>query len=68
MITFKENPDDGRSKTVWITTAGHELRDQTLAALAPGIAQLMAQTDTATLLETLRPLRSLRVLLDENRE
>jgi hypothetical protein len=37
---MKPNPDDGRSKRVWLTDAGRAFREEAIARLAPDIARI----------------------------
>lgn len=67
LIEMRANPEDGRSKTVWITPAGRDLRESVIHALAPDMMRLLVGFDTKRLLNALPVLRDLRVLLDDNR-
>ncbi|WP_300059388.1 MarR family transcriptional regulator [uncultured Roseobacter sp.] len=67
LVEVRPNPEDGRSKLVWLTEAGRAVRHQAIADLAPDFARLAKGFDTARLLEALPVLRDLRVYLDEDR-
>jgi DNA-binding MarR family transcriptional regulator len=67
LVELRANPDDKRSKRVWLTPKGRQLRDDTIAALAPDFARLNAGFDTARLFEILPVLTALRQFLDANR-
>lgn len=67
LIEMRANPEDGRSKTVWITDAGRALRESIIQRLAPDFLAVLGEFDTEALLSTLPTLRALRILLDENR-
>lgn len=68
LIEMRPNPDDGRSKTVWITRAGRTLRDGVIADLAPSLLRLLGEFGTDRLLAMKPVLTDLRKFLDENRE
>jgi DNA-binding MarR family transcriptional regulator len=67
LVELRANPDDGRSKRVWLTPQGRALRDQTIARLAPELAKLSAGFDTARLLEIQPVLSALRAYMDAAR-
>ena len=67
LIEMRPNPEDGRSKTVWITPSGCALREETIAKLIPGFGPLLAKLDIEALLAAKPALRALRIALDENR-
>ncbi|MEM9049471.1 MAG: MarR family transcriptional regulator [Pseudomonadota bacterium] len=67
-VAMGPNPQDGRSKLVFITPDGRAFREAAIAALAPDIARLarLASDDIA---ERLLPdLRRLRALMDADRD
>jgi DNA-binding MarR family transcriptional regulator len=67
LVDVRPNPNDGRSKCVWITEAGRRLRDDTIAALAQDFDRLLVPFGVERLLEIAPVLRDLRVMLDEDR-
>ena len=66
-MTVRPNPNDGRSKCVWITEDGRALRDGVIAGLTPEFQQLLAGFDVDRLTGILPVLTELRVFLDEHR-
>jgi len=66
-IRLAPNPEDGRSKLVWITAAGRRFRIEAVEALAPSLADLspILPPDRADTL--LASLVDLRHHLDRNR-
>ena len=65
-VTLRKNPDDARSKQVWLTEAGRRFRDDAIKALEPELENLAKSLELEP--ETLLPqLRSLRGYLDANR-
>ena len=67
LVATRPNPEDGRSKRVWITPAGRAFRDDAIAALAPDVARLAARVPDETLAALLPGLETLRRALDEDR-
>lgn len=67
LIEVRPNPDDGRSKTVWLTPAGRHLRDAVIASLAPEFAQVLEGIDVERLASIQPVLTELRQLLDSAR-
>lgn len=66
-VEVRANPDDGRSKQVWLTARGRQLRADTIEGLAPDFAELAAGVDVARLAQILPVLSELRVFLDQQR-
>ncbi len=67
LVTLLPNPDDGRSKLVFITEAGRKFREEAILGLAPDIARIAA-TIPAERAEALLPaLEELRRFLDADR-
>ena len=67
LIEMRPNPHDGRSKQVWLTDNGRELRNGAIARLAPDFAHLAEGFDVQKLLDIAPVLRELREFLDANR-
>lgn len=67
LVEMRPNPDDGRSKLVYLTDAGRALRDNVIAALGPDFERLAAGFDMEKVAAILPPLIELRVFLDEDR-
>lgn len=68
LIEMRPNPEDGRSKTVWITPAGRGLREQTIAALAVDFRSILKDLDLAALLQVRPVLSELRMVMDKARD
>lgn len=66
LIEMRPNPDDGRSKLVYLTGAGRALRQSTIAALGPDFDRIAAHLDVKALGDIVPALRALRVFLDED--
>lgn len=67
MVQLRPNPEDGRSKQVWLTDRGRQVRAETIAALAPEFQKLMEEFDTGRLAEIKPVLTQLREYLDAAR-
>jgi len=66
-IQIKPNPDDGRSKFVFITKRGRKKHDDIIAALVPDMKKMAQEFDLEKLAQTLPTLRELRIFLDHKR-
>lgn len=67
-VALKPNPEDGRSKQVWLTQKGRALRDQTIGAMAPEFSKLVGEFDALRLAEIKPVLTDLRIYLDAARD
>ena len=67
LVDVRPNPNDGRSKCVWLTDAGRALRRDVIAALAPDFAELAAGFDMDKLNAILPVLIELRIFMDNQR-
>jgi len=67
-VEMRPNPDDGRSKQVWLTGAGRAFRDETIARMAPVFERLSEGVDAEGLSAALPVLEELRGWLDTHRE
>lgn len=67
LIEMRPNPEDGRSKLVYLTDAGRALRTKTIVALGPDFERIIAALDTNSLAAAVPALKALRVFLDEDR-
>jgi DNA-binding MarR family transcriptional regulator len=67
LVEMHPNPEDGRSKRVWLTEAGRQFREDAIASLAPDVARLGTRIDRGRLAALLPALEALRRVLDEDR-
>jgi DNA-binding MarR family transcriptional regulator len=67
LIRLAPNPDDGRSKCVWITDQGRAFRDTAIAALEPDLARLAAAFPAERISAIMPTLTALRIYLDAQR-
>lgn len=68
LIDVRPNPDDKRSKLVFVTDAGRAFHDASLAAMGPALADLIAQLPDLDMDQVLPELQKLRAFLDNNRD
>jgi len=67
LIEMRPNPDDGRSKCVWLTAAGRSFRDETIISLAPDVEWFTSAIPPDRVAEMVSHLAEVRKLLDDNR-
>ncbi len=62
------NPDDKRSKQVWLTPAGQQFRDEALVQLAPLFETLSERFTSQRVAEMLPDLAEFRAVIDRLRD
>ena len=67
LVEMRPNPDDGRSKQVWLTEAGRQTRARTIAALGPDLAWLSDAFPPDRAAALMPDLTRLRQILDAGR-
>lgn len=67
-IEMRPNPDDRRSKRVWLTQEGRGFREHAIASLAPELEVLAARVDPGLVTTMLPRLEELRRVLDASRD
>ncbi|MCP4316620.1 MAG: MarR family transcriptional regulator [Hyphomicrobiales bacterium] len=67
-IEMRPNPDDGRSKCVWLTRAGREFRDGTIVGMAPEMALLAEKYQPEHIEDIIPKLVEIRKFLDAQRD
>ena len=68
LVEERPNPDDGRSKRIWLTDAGRAFREETIAALRPAFGPLLAAFPPEQAATLLPDLEALRRVLDAARD
>jgi len=68
LIEIRRNPQDGRSKLVYITDKGRKFRADVIDALAPDIARIAAAVPPEFVARLLPDLEILRKFLDADRD
>lgn len=67
LIEMRPNPDDKRSKQVWITADGRAFRENAINALAPDIAEISKLFPEERAAQITPHLEALRQILDDMR-
>ena len=67
-IEIRPNPEDKRSKTVWMTDKGRGLFYQTIEKLAPNMRATLGKMDLEKLAAILPVLSELRAVMDAARD
>lgn len=68
LVRTAPNPEDGRSKCVWLTDEGRRFRDAAVTALAPDVSDIAAGFPADRLSEAMPALSDLRRLMDARRD
>jgi DNA-binding MarR family transcriptional regulator len=68
LIRMAQNPDDGRSKCVWITDEGRAFREDAIAALVPDVAVIAAAFPVERIAAIIPALTTLRKVMDARRD
>lgn len=67
LVSIKPNPNDGRSKQVWLTPAGDNLRLQIIEKLAPTLANILGGFSASHIESIVNDLAKIRKLMDAQR-
>jgi len=68
LVEMRPNPDDGRSKCVWLTDSGRKFRDQAIADLSPDLARFSGQLSEKQVAALVSELTAIRKIMDSNRD
>lgn len=68
LIAMKPNPEDARSKQVWLTDAGRAFRETAIASLQPDIEEIADTLDLDELTDVVQKLSRVRKRLDAARD
>ena len=68
LVEIRPNPDDGRSRCVWLTDLGRESRETAIAAVGPDFEALAARFTPATVAQVQPFLTELRREMDAARD
>lgn len=68
MIEMRPNPKDGRSKCVWLTPKGRELRDSAIASMAGDMAEFAERFPADEIADLVPRLSEIRQYLDAARD
>jgi len=67
-VEMRPNPEDARSKRVWLTETGARFRDEAIASLMPDLQKMLDHISREELQAILPTLTKLRKILDEARD
>jgi len=67
-VEIRPNPEDGRSKTVWLTDQGRRFREDAIRSIAPEIADLQDAIPTERVAALLPALAEIRAFMDAYRD
>ena len=67
LIAVMRDPNDGRSKQITLTDAGRDMRERSILALAPLLADLAGRLDLAAVASVVPALQAVRAELDSSR-
>ncbi len=68
LVEMRANPEDARSKQVWLTEAGRRFRQDAIAGLAPDVAAFSDTLNREELVEVIATLARLRKRMDAVRD
>lgn len=68
LVTIAPDPEDGRSKRVALTAAGHTMREDCLALLSGPLAAMQAHVPADLIAELAPRLARLREIMDQMRD
>lgn len=68
LVEMRPNPEDRRSKQVWLTPQGRAFRDDAIAALGPDIARLSTLVPEDIMRALAPKLEELRQIMDKARD
>lgn len=68
LVEMRPNPEDGRSKQVWITAEGRRFRDETIRRLGAGMDAFAAAFPAAEIADLAPRLAEIRRFLDAARD
>jgi len=67
LITLNQNPDDARSKQVFLTKKGRRFQEKAIQEVAGTFAELLSEEHVNAMRKAMPELRQIRVHLDVNR-
>ncbi len=68
LVEMRPNPDDARSKQIWLTDRGRQVREDTIKALGPDLARIEGAIGPAKVMDILPVLQEIRMFLDNDRD
>ena len=68
LVEMRPNPEDGRSKTVWLTDQGRRFREEAIRSIDPDITDLKDAIPVERVAELLPVLAEIRAFMDAYRD
>jgi len=68
LISMRANPDDKRSKKIWLTAKGRSFHKKAIASMAPDVMKMTTVISPKQVGTVLPVLRQLREFLDNSRD
>lgn len=68
LVDMRANPDDARSKQVWLTAAGRKFRQAAIASLSPDVAEISDTLSVEEVTAAISLLARLRKRMDSARD
>lgn len=68
LVDMRANPDDARSKQVWLTAAGRKFRQEAIASLSPDVAEISDTLSMEEVTAAISLLARLRKRMDSARD
>jgi DNA-binding MarR family transcriptional regulator len=67
LVEMRPNPQDGRSKCVWLSQKGRQFHGQAIAQMVPGLAAIIEQFPAKRIEPLVCELINIRKFMDERR-
>jgi DNA-binding MarR family transcriptional regulator len=68
LVEVRPNPDDGRSKTIWLTDTGRSFREEAIRSMDPDMEALGAKFSADQIAGHLPMLAEIRSFMDDYRD
>lgn len=68
LVEMRPNPEDGRSKTVWLTEKGRSFREEAIRSMDPDLTAIGTNFSTDQIAELLPVLAEIRAFMDAQRD
>jgi DNA-binding MarR family transcriptional regulator len=68
LVEVRPNPDDGRSKTIWLTETGRSFREEAIRSMDPDMEALGAKFSADQIAGLLPVLAEIRSFMDDYRD
>jgi DNA-binding MarR family transcriptional regulator len=68
LVEMRPNPEDGRSKTVWLTEKGRSFREEAIRSMDPDLTAIGTNFSTDQIADLLPVLAEIRAFMDAQRD